>query len=318
MPTTDLFSKRQKLLQGEVPDVYQYETIPPELRVQIVHILTDVFQIVDYGDDVGEFHTRKDESHKWIFERIHETLCDEYGVATLVESAEGTVEAVSNFLLRTQETEKALDVIEIAFCYVENYVDSMVDQSQYNAYTERKITPYDAINKLNRRFREHGVGYQFESAQIIRVDSQWVHAEVVRPALHILSNPKYEGANVEFLSAHEHYRKRRYKECLNDCLKAIESCIKAICKRRGWTYTEKDNARRLIEIVFEKELIQPFMQSHFSALRTTLDSGVPPMRNNLSAHGKAEKTDVQDYIAAYALHLTASNILLLAKADEES
>ena len=318
MQTTELFSKRRKRLQGEVPDVYQYETIPPELRVQVVHILNNVFQTVDYGDTVGEFHTRQDEAHKWVYERIHETLCDEYGVATLDDSARGFAEAVRNFLLQTQETDKALDVIEISFCYVENYVDSLVGQREYNAHTERKISPDGAINKLNRRFREHGVGYQYESGQIIRVDSQWVHAEVVRPALHVLSNPMYRGANVEYLSAHEHYRRGRYKECLNDCLKAFESCIKAICKKRGWPYTERDNARRLIKIVFEKALIQPFMRSHFTGLRKTLEAGVPPMRNKLSAHGQAEETTVPDYIAAYALHLTASNILLLAKADEES
>ncbi|MDE0141609.1 MAG: hypothetical protein OXI80_08385 [Caldilineaceae bacterium] len=40
------------------------------------------------------------------------------------------------------------------------------------------------------------------------------------------------------------------------------------------------------------------------------------MRNKPSAHGQAEETTVADYIAAYALHLTASNILLLTKADE--
>ena len=42
MKIYELFSKRQKRMRGEVPDVYQYETIPPELRVQIVHIWNDV------------------------------------------------------------------------------------------------------------------------------------------------------------------------------------------------------------------------------------------------------------------------------------
>ncbi len=317
MPTIDLFSKRQIRLQGEVPDVYQYEAIPPELRVQVVRILNDVFQVVVHGDTVGEFHTRQDEAYKWVYESIHETLCDEYGVVTLDDSARGSAEAVRNFLLQTQETDKALDVIEIAFCYIERYVDSFVRQNEYTAYTERKISPDGAINKLNRRFRENGVGYQYESGQIIRVDSQWVHAEVVQPALHMLSNPMYKGANAEYLNAHEHYRKGRYKESLNGCLKAFESCIKTICKKRGWTYTEKNSASSLIQIVFDNELIQPFMKSHFSALRNTLESGVPSMRNKLSAHGQAEETTVPDYIAAYALHLTASNILLLAKADEE-
>ncbi len=37
----DIFSKRQKILRGEVPDVYQYDSIPEPLRVQIIHIMTD-------------------------------------------------------------------------------------------------------------------------------------------------------------------------------------------------------------------------------------------------------------------------------------
>lgn len=43
MKVFDLFSKRQKRIRGEMPDVYQYETIPSELRVQIIHIINDAF-----------------------------------------------------------------------------------------------------------------------------------------------------------------------------------------------------------------------------------------------------------------------------------
>ena len=43
MKIYNLFSKRQKRLRGDVPDVYQYETIPHELRVQVVHIWNDVW-----------------------------------------------------------------------------------------------------------------------------------------------------------------------------------------------------------------------------------------------------------------------------------
>ncbi len=41
------------------------------------------------------------------------------------------------------------------------------------------------------------------------------------------------------------------------------------------------------------------------------------MRNKLSAHGQTEETAAPDDTAAYALLLTASNILLLAKVDAE-
>ncbi|MGD0954125.1 MAG: hypothetical protein ABR985_17335 [Methanotrichaceae archaeon] len=101
-------------------------------------------------------------------------------------------------------------------------------QEKYR-YENRRLSPDEAIAELNHRFREHGVGYQYESGMMMRVDSQIIHEEIVRPALSMLSDPMYEGANAEFLSAHEHYRTKKYKECLNDCLKAFESTIKAIC-----------------------------------------------------------------------------------------
>ncbi len=94
--------------------------------------------------------------------------------------------------------------------------------------------------------------------------------------------------------------------------------------KRGPNKTGEKQAReyysvnRLIAIVFDKGLIPPLMQSHFSALRSTLESGVPTIRNNQSGHGQSpNQIAVPEYIAAYILHLTASNILLLAKADQE-
>ena len=80
-----------------------------------------------------------------------------------------------------------------------------------------------AVFELNARFREHRVGYQYESGDIIRVDSQLIHAEVVKPALALLAAPEYAGANAEFLKAFEHYRKGDTKGCLNECPKAFES-----------------------------------------------------------------------------------------------
>ena len=144
----------------------------------------------------------------------------------------------------------------------------------------------------------------------------------------MLSDPMYEGANAEFLSAHDHYRAKRYDDCMNDCLKAFESCIKAICDTRGWSHDNRDTIKPLIEIIFDNKLIPNFMDSHFTGLRkavdvrkglrTALESGVPTLRNNLSGHGQGSKeVPVPEYIAAYALHLTASNILFLAKANEE-
>ena len=221
--------------------------------------------------------------------------------------------SVRDFFLGTEDVEKAIDVIELSFRFIDKVV-----RDHPNKFLQRKISPDDAIAELNQRFRGDGVGYQYESGKIIRVDSEFIHSKAMKPALRMLSDPMYEGANEEFLQAHEHYRAKKYEACMSECLKAFESCMKAICTKRRWKYKETDPASRLIGIIFDKKLIPSHMQSHFTSLRSTLESGLPTARNRQAGHGQGvKKRTVPSYIAAYTLHLAASNILLLAKANEE-
>ena len=54
MAIFNLFSKRQKALRGDVPDVYTYDDLPNALRVQIVYIWSDVLgSDKDYYGDHG-------------------------------------------------------------------------------------------------------------------------------------------------------------------------------------------------------------------------------------------------------------------------
>ena len=336
MPIFDIFSKREKKRRSEYPDVYQYETIPKELRVQVVLIMKDIFD---------QLYSKTAETETYKF--IHETLCRGYGESPLGQSNNVNFPAedinyrdiVVKFLLDTDDAERVIDVIGLFFQHIKPSIlpkatgdsNSPTAQKSYIQlllYSIRKKSEYaKAIAQLNRCFQEHGIGYQYVSNRIICIDSQFLHSEVVKPALSMLSDPMYEGANAEFLSAHDHYRAKRYDDCMNDCLKAFESCIIAICEARGWDYDNRDTIKPLIDIIFDNELIPNFMDSHFTGLRkavdvrkglrTALESGVPTLRNNLSGHGDGTKeAPVPEYIAAYTLHLTASNLLFLAKANE--
>ena len=68
----------------------------------------------------------------------------------------------------------------------------------------KEVPAGDAIDELNERLRRAGVGYQFEDGRIFRVDSEWIHSEVVRPALRYLHQKGFEGPREEFLKAHGH------------------------------------------------------------------------------------------------------------------
>ena len=55
MKLFEIFSKRQKRLRGEIPDVYRHEIIPPELRVQVFHIWMDVWGKIQYERFAGPY-----------------------------------------------------------------------------------------------------------------------------------------------------------------------------------------------------------------------------------------------------------------------
>jgi hypothetical protein len=248
-----------------------------------------------------------------VYKAIHDLLCREYGLFSLVNNPNGNfADSIFNFFL-TAEIDKALDLIEMSFRVISN----LVDNYSYHRDAGTSASGAEAIAELNFRFFEHGIGYQFESGEIIRVDSKIAHAEIIKPALQTLFSDKaYAGANDEFLKAHEHYRHGRYKECLNECLKSFESTMKAICKRQKWQYNELDTAKKLIDTCFQNNLIADYLQQHFSSLRSGLESGIPTVRNRLAGHGQGtEQVNVPAYISQYLLNLTATSILMLCEAE---
>lgn len=300
MAISDLFSKRQKRLRGEIPEVYKYDIVPHTLRVQIVHIIHDVVGRDNYSGEATQ-----------VYSAVNDVLCREYGVFELVDHSPTAEYAVLNFFLAEKSVEKVLDFIELFF----RAIDTIVRQvNRHNS--RRKMEPDEAIAELNSRFREHGVGFQFESRELIRVDSEFVHAEAVKPTLALLRGKGYEGANEEFLKAHEHYRHGRYKESLVDALKAFESTLKAICMKRGWNIQATATAKSLISTCMGEGLFPGFLESQMSSVRSLLESGLPTVRNKLGGHGQGPETVVvPEYLARYALNLAASSILLAVEAN---
>jgi tetratricopeptide (TPR) repeat protein len=302
MAILDLFSKRQRRGRGEVSDVYSYSEVPPPLRVQIVHVVRDALGQDSYGQPLA--------TNAYRF--LHDTLAREYGLFTLTNERDEPEESLFNFFLKTSDYERALDVIELTFRYIER----VASENDYRYFAKPRVTSTAAIEELNDRFREHAVGYQYEGGELIRVDSQFLHAEAVKPALALLADARYQAADEEFRRAHEHYRHDRFEEAMTDCLKAIESALKTICLHQKWPCQPTDTAKRLFDIVFERGLIPLYLQSEFSALRATLEGGVPTVRNKQAAHGQGPQGRViPRHLAAYVLQLTGASILLLVEAE---
>jgi hypothetical protein len=305
----DLFSKRQKRQRGDVPDVYSYDTIPKSLRIQIVHIWKDTIGSSEeyHNDYYGVYNTYK---------LIVESLCREYGTFTLAStndfSRRNYFTELVQFILQEQDVEKILDAIELSFKAIDKITR---DYSHLHRQHASEVAD-EAIAELNVRFQENAVGFQFSDGEIIRIDSALIHAEVVKPALTLLNKKEYAGAQAEFLQAHEHYRHGNNKEALTECLKSLESVMKSICTKRKWQFSSNATCSALIQCCFDNGLIPIFWTQQFSALRSTLESGVPTARNKLGGHGQGSSiVNVPQHLVSYVLHMTASAIVFLVESE---
>ncbi|HGM9749193.1 TPA: STM4504/CBY_0614 family protein [Proteus mirabilis] len=312
MSIRNIYSKRQKELKGEKCDIYQYDELSKKLKIQIIHIIKKTFGKCPSYFELKYGYARTsivDVSYKYVFD----TLCEEWGELELIYndySKERSYETdICNRLIKEKDIDKCLDIVEVCFSTLkdnkERYSSSaLIDES---------------FSDLNHRFIENETGYQFESGEIIRIDSKIMHSDVVKPVINLLSsNNYYNGANKEYLSAHEHYRHERYKECLTDCCKSFESMLKAIHEMNNWEYKKSDTASKLIKSCFDNELIPSYTQSQFTSLKTMLESGVPTIRNNMSGHGQGtENKEVSEELVSYMLHLTATNLLFLADSQKK-
>ena len=308
VPVFETFSKRLKIRErAGKPDIHQYEDLPQPFRIQVIHT---------WGGAIGPYfvvdswHIPPPSNSHW--KLIHDTLARERGVFYLADKSDNPFVACQKFLL-TADTDGALDIIELSF----GVIDLAVRRQGYDADESSQVKQGadDAIEELNYRFRDHRIGYQYTDGKLIRVDSQYVHSEVVKPALSLLSEEGFSGPSEEFLNAHEHYRHGRHEEAIAEALKSFESTMKAICEVRKWAYGPNATAKPLIGVLRENELIPRELESQFTALSSVLESGLPVVRNKMGGHGQGKTPrQVPAHLASYALHLAASNIVFLIEA----
>lgn len=306
MGVFETYTKREKRRQNtEKQDVYQYDVLPGAFRVQVIHIWNSTigafYQSQGYGSGGSS-----PSNEFWL--AIQDVMCRELGVFKLAEGLDPD-DRCRNYLLAA-DTAGALDIIELSFRVIDFGIRKFDVHDQRQASITQDVD--DAIEELNDRFREHGIGYQYIDGKIVRVDSQFLHAEAVKPALTLLHEAGFSGPADEFMRAFDHHRKGESKDAIADALSAFESTMKAICKARNWTYGPKDTAKPLMDILFSKGLVPPEMESHIAGLRSAMESGLPTLANRTSRHGQGPTpVEIPPHYAAYALHLVASNIVFL-------
>lgn len=297
------FSQRQRGKQ--VPDVLQYDNLPVEFRNQCYYIASDICDAIEFGlsKTLIEGYCREKGSRFFRFNRVHNL---------------GEIKSLFSQCVDKMEDSDFLDLIDYMYHCLYSFV------TRQDAFVYLLPATVKSINKafaeLNDRFKQHNLGYEVTSGVLVRIDSRAVHAQYVKPALQLLCDEEFAGAEDEYRKAFEARRAGNNKDAILNAGKCFESVLKTICEKKKYPFNpQKDTANTLLNILKAQGFFPEYLESHLNGIITTLQSGAPTVRNKVAGHGQgSEITDAPDCLVDYVLGLVAVNSVLLVKLYKES
>ena len=270
----------------EVSDVFQYEQVSAKMKNQFIFIVEDT---------ISEYQQR--------YNNEFAEMKKAFGINVYFTGS------VFNKVVH-EEFLKCANQESIYF--FELVIDNLINK--HPIYDDEFEVFIKSINKL---FFENSFGYEFVQGRLIRIDSKFIHQEVIMNAIQLLYEVEFESASNEYLQAFEDYKNGNLKGAITNAGKAFESTMKIICEEMNYSYKQGDSAKKLISILMDKGFIPSYLQTHFSGFNNTLESGLPTVRNKYSHGDGAVEVEVTEKIVQYALNLCATNIVFLVETFKE-
>ncbi|MDN4494925.1 STM4504/CBY_0614 family protein [Ureibacillus aquaedulcis] len=297
MELFEVFSRRNKLV--EIKDVYQYDNISIEFRNQFVNLINRLLPRGTYKE--GQF-----------WDLVAEEVKLELGILDFATSSSPT--NIFNYLLKCN-TIQALDIIDILVNLLRRLSNniSFHDSGEFHFMNDKIDHTFD---RINQKFRQNALGYEIVGNQLIRIDNQHIHSEVVKHAIKLLHQNDFTSASSDFMDAHKLYKDGEWESAIVKACVAFESAMKIICDKMGYSHSVRATASPLINTLATNGFFNVSSETHLNALKSSLSSGLPTIRNQ-TGHGQKEETEVALSTVKYALDLCATNIVYLVNLYEE-
>ena len=315
----ELYSK-QKVSMENLAKVCRYD-LPLEFRNQVIFIWA---KAAGYSDNpvprgrIAPYDIEKMVAQitNQLFNKVRSDFCEEHGLTGLPEAGlfDTPSQSVRKFFQSCPD-DQALDIIQLTF----NEILAAEKSPDFLGYVQPSLGATEAVEKLNARFQERAIGFRLDQGRIVRLDSEFLHAETTEPALTFMHAKGYEGALEEFQLAHKYYRQGpdHYDDCLTNCLKALESTLQKIIQLRKWNMPGEAKFDNLFAEVKKRGLFPPFLGTHIGELKKFLQT-VAVIRNEEGGHGSGPVPNkVPEHLVAYQIHLTGSAIVFLIHCNEE-
>ncbi|MCA6439129.1 MAG: hypothetical protein IM581_04325 [Chitinophagaceae bacterium] len=288
-------------------DSFEYNSIPKELCIQIVHVWEEFFNqetvLPDYRDK--------------IFNEISKILMREHSLLELPSSFyhKGVFDKTLKYFLSLEQTALILDVIQVICLHVKHLEEVL---KRFGYISELHIKADEVIDEINNRFKLKGIGYQYSNGKIIRLDNELLHDETIQKTISLINNETYNNVNNEFMTALDHLRFKRNADCLVWCLKCYESIIKIIAKKNKWKFEENATSGVLTKLLFDNGFFDSFMNQPLDNLRALLGNSINNIRNKKGGHGAGEQiNEVPNGLAKSVLYVTGATLQLIFDTQKE-
>ena len=196
MAVFNMFSKRQRRANQE-PDIFPY-AIPHELRIQLLRALDDARERI-YDRTIPSYRILGTEGDD-IFAKACTVLRRKLAWGGWSMSANEFAQWPTQkpeacamslpFSSRIVNPNRSYDSVEIVMHFIK--------QAEQNGLLDDECNARTVADEINTRFLEHRVGFQYEAGQIIVQSNKVLHDDAVKPALLLLADPAFEGANEEY------------------------------------------------------------------------------------------------------------------------
>jgi hypothetical protein len=295
---------------------YQYDNVSEPFRWQIYYLMENTLGKWKYQHIGPDSWSYPSANKRWdAFERA---LLEHHGIPYLDDAhPNSAMERINEYLLTCNSSEFLMAVT--AFLWLTKQIAAGSDRRIGVDYLD---VSFDSINnEVHAIFKRYNFGYEIiETPQgftPVRIDSQYLHQEIVMAPISLLHSADFQGANREFTKALDYYSLHDYENAIHWANRAFESTIKSVLDRLNLSYDKSETAKKLISRLFDYKLIFPSLECLLANIQEVF-GGLPTIRNKMGGHGYGSlPIEVQKSYAELAIHLSGTFIVFLVKRYEE-
>jgi len=298
MVTKRYFDQRERFTEN--PEIFTYDDLPEDFRHKVAYVFEDLYEFLrDKMMLVG----RED----WPDQLWRREIVRALGIPKPPPS-------ITDYLVTSGVPE--------FFRGVEAFLEAAFFAAGGSLYENVRDECHshlgDAVRQINKVLLYYALGYEIDIPkeqredepvlQVIRKDTQYTHAEMVKPALRLLGGEEFRHAEEQFRDAHREFQQGHYADSITDASASVETVLKVVLG------VDEGTAKVLLKKAAEEGYFPSFLADSVGQW-VNLFLELPTVRNRFGdAHGKGknqpDEAEMQR-LARLALNLAASHILFI-------